>query len=134
MAISCVRTLAGPQRARALAAWLPRTSTMDKTTTAFPERSDTELVRLAVQENHAAFQELVSRYYQRVSGYVYKRVQRADLVEDLAQETFLEAYRTLKAGRPPNHFAGWLYAIAHNCCGKWLRRRRPRLFDPQEAP
>jgi RNA polymerase sigma-70 factor (ECF subfamily) len=122
--------------ARALASRPPRTSTMDKTTSSsgLADLTDAELVQQALQGNNAAFQELTTRYYHRISGYVYKRVQKADVVEDLAQETFLEAFRTLKTGRPPEHFGAWLFAIAHNCCGKWLRRKRPHLFDPNEAP
>jgi RNA polymerase sigma-70 factor (ECF subfamily) len=98
------------------------------------ERTDAELVARFLQGRTDAFQELTTRYYRPVSGFLYKRVQRADVVEDLAQETFLEAFRSLKANRPPERFAAWLFTIAHNCCGKWLRRKRPVLFDPREAP
>jgi RNA polymerase sigma-70 factor, ECF subfamily len=97
-------------------------------------RAEAELAARAGQGDSQAFQELTERYYRRVSAFVLKRVQRPDLVEDLAQETFLEAFRSLRAGRVPDNFAAWLFAIAHNCCGKWLRRRKPRLFDPGEAP
>jgi len=61
-------------------------------------------------------------------------VQRSDLVEDLALETFLEAFRSLKGGRLPEHFSSWLFGIAHNCCGKWLRCKRPVLFSPSDTP
>jgi RNA polymerase sigma-70 factor (ECF subfamily) len=97
-------------------------------------RTDGQLAAQAARGDSQAFQELTVRYYRRVSAFVLKRVQRADLVEDLAQETFLEAFRSLRAGRVPDNFAGWLFTIAHNCCGKWLRRRKPRLFDPDQTP
>ena len=98
------------------------------------EASDAELVEQTMQGVTAAFQTLTVRYYRSVAGFVFKKVNRADLVEDLVQETFLEAFAALKDGKRPNHFSSWLFGIAHHRCGKWLRRKRPALFDPNEAP
>jgi DNA-directed RNA polymerase specialized sigma24 family protein len=94
--------------------------------------SDAELVAQTLQGVTAAFQQLTLRYYRPVGGFILKRVGRPDLVEDLVQETFLEAFQALRQGREPRHFSSWLFGIAHNRCGKWLRRKRPVLFDPQE--
>jgi len=99
-----------------------------------PDSSDAELVAQTLQGVTAAFQVLAVRYYRPVGGFIFKRVGRADLVEDLVQETFLEAFAALKAGKGPTRFSSWLFGIAHNRCGKWLRRKRPALFDPNEAP
>ena len=99
-----------------------------------PEASDAELVRQTMQGVTAAFQVLTERYYRPVAGFIFKKVGRADLVEDLAQETFLEAFASLKAGKGPEKFSSWLFGIAHNRCGKWLGRKRPALFDPDKAP
>jgi RNA polymerase sigma-70 factor (ECF subfamily) len=98
---------------------------------------DAELVAKTLQGDTQAFHELTVRYYRPVAGFIYKRVGQSDLVEDLVQETFLEALQTLKAapsGAGPRHFSSWLFGIAHNRCGKWLRRKRPVLFDPNEVP
>ena len=81
-----------------------------------------------------AFQTLTERYYRPVRGFLYKRVQRLDVVEDLAQDTFLEAFREIKLGQQPGCFSSWLFGIAHNISGKWLRRKRPMLFDPAHSP
>jgi RNA polymerase sigma-70 factor (ECF subfamily) len=96
--------------------------------------NDTDLVARCVRGDAEAFQALAARYYRPVGGFLYKRVQHADVVEDLVQETFLEAFRSLRAGRRPEHFASWLFAVAQHCCGKWLRRRRPVLFATGEPP
>jgi RNA polymerase sigma-70 factor, ECF subfamily len=95
---------------------------------------DGELVTRCLAGDRAAFQELTQRYYRPVCGFLVKRLGRPDLVEDLAQETFLEAYRALKGGTRPVQFSSWLFGIAHNRCGKWLRRKRPTLFPATEPP
>jgi len=99
--------------------------------------SDAELVEKTLHGDMHAFHELTVRYYRPVAGFIFKRVGRPDLVEDLAQETFLEALQALKSApcdARPRHFSSWLFGIAHNRCGKWLRRKRPVLFDPDEVP
>src|SRR5262245_3882561 len=89
--------------------------------------SDASLVAQCLNGRGEAFAPLVQRYYRPVCAFILRRVGQPALVEDLAQETFLEAYRVLQDGRSPEHFASWLFGIAHNRCGKWLRRKRPAL-------
>jgi RNA polymerase sigma-70 factor (ECF subfamily) len=96
--------------------------------------TDAELVPRWADGEREAAHELTVRYYRPVCGFLLKRVQRPDLVEDLAQETFLEALRALHNGTRPAHFGAWLFGVAANRCGKWFRRRRPLLFDPAEPP
>jgi RNA polymerase sigma-70 factor (ECF subfamily) len=98
------------------------------------QAEEAELARRCAAGDADAFRRLTQRYYRPVGGFLYKRVPQPDLVEDLVQETFLEAFRSLRAGRTPEHFSSWLFGIAHNCCGKWLRRKKPVLFDPSAAP
>jgi RNA polymerase sigma-70 factor, ECF subfamily len=99
-----------------------------------PPAGDAELVERTLQGVTEAFHRLTVRYYRPVGGFILKRVGRFDLVEDLVQETFLEAFQALKAGRRPQNFSSWLFGIAHNRCGKWLRRKRLVLFAPDKAP
>jgi RNA polymerase sigma-70 factor (ECF subfamily) len=95
---------------------------------------DADLVARCVQGEACAFHELTVRYYRPVAGFILKRVQQPDLVEDLVQETFLEAYRSLKGNARPTHFSSWLFGIAHNRCGKWFRKKRPALYPATEPP
>lgn len=96
--------------------------------------SDTELASRCLRGDRDAFDALIDRYYRPVCAFLLRRVGRPDVVEDLAQDTFLEAYRALKAGKKPERLSSWLFGIAVNCSGKWLRRRRPMLFDPGQPP
>jgi RNA polymerase sigma-70 factor (ECF subfamily) len=96
--------------------------------------SDEELAQQAARGVTAAFHRLTERYYRPVGGFLFKRVGRPDVVEDLVQETFLEAWQAIQTGRGPRKLSSWLFGIAHNRAGKWLRRKRPILFDPTAAP
>jgi RNA polymerase sigma-70 factor (ECF subfamily) len=96
--------------------------------------SDAELVERTLRGATEAFHELTTRYYRPVAGFIFKRLGRVDQVDDLVQETFLEAFAAMKSGTRPTAFSSWLFGIAHNRCGKWFRRKTPVLFDPGQAP
>src|SRR5947209_18403413 len=96
--------------------------------------SESDLVERTVRGDAEAFELLVHRYYRPVGAFLLKRVGRSDVVEDLVQETFLEAFRALREGRRPDHFSSWLFGIARNRAGRWLRKRKPVLFDPADPP
>src|SRR6516162_3621976 len=81
--------------------------------------AEAQLVQRCLDGDTGAFQALAERYYRPVSAFLCKRVQRLDVVEDLAQETFLAAFRSLRTGQSPRHFSSWLFGIAHNVAGKW---------------
>jgi RNA polymerase sigma-70 factor (ECF subfamily) len=98
------------------------------------QRLEAQLVQRCLTGDARAFGSLAERYYRPIGAFLLRRVQRSDVVEDLAQDTFLEAFAALKTGRGPQHFSSWLFGIAHNIAGKWLRRKRPALFDPAEVP
>src|SRR6476620_4364513 len=93
-----------------------------------------ELVARAGRGDADAFSALAGRYYRPVAAFLLRRVGRPDVVEDLAQETFLEAFRALRDGARPERFSSWLFGVAANRAGKWLRRKKPTLFDPADPP
>ena len=97
-------------------------------------QQERELVGRAVRGDADAFQALAGRYYRPVAAFLLRRVGRPDAVEDLAQETFLEAFRALRDGTRPESFSSWLFGVASNRAGKWLRRKKPTLFDPADPP
>jgi len=93
-----------------------------------------QLVLLAARGDRTAFADLTRRYYRPVASFLFKRAGQADLVEDLTQETFLQAFQSLTSGRKPEHFTSWLFGIAHNCWGKWARRKQVLSFSAAAAP
>ncbi|HEX7271361.1 MAG TPA: sigma-70 family RNA polymerase sigma factor [Casimicrobiaceae bacterium] len=81
-----------------------------------PAVSDAQLIaRVLVQDDRHAFSELVRRHQSTVRACLRKLTcGNAALADDLAQETFLLAYRNLKSFRQEAKFSTWLYRIAYN--------------------
>jgi len=81
-----------------------------------PAVSDAQLIaRVLVQDDRHAFDELVRRHQSTVRACLRKLTTgNAALADDLAQETFLLAYKNLKSFRQEAKFSTWLYRIAYN--------------------
>ncbi len=82
--------------------------------------SDAMLVERAVAGDQGAFELLVIKYQRRIQRLVGRMVRDVDLVEDIAQETFIRAYRALHQFRGDAQFYTWLYRIAVNTAKKFL--------------
>jgi RNA polymerase sigma-70 factor (ECF subfamily) len=82
--------------------------------------SDTLLVQRAVAGDQGAYGLLVLKYQRRIQRLIGRMVRDVDLVEDIAQETFIQAYRALHQFRGDAQFYTWLYRIAVNTAKKFL--------------
>lgn len=82
--------------------------------------SDVMLVERAVAGDQGAFELLVIKYQRRIQRLIGRMVRDVDLVEDIAQETFIRAYRALHQFRGDAQFYTWLYRIAVNTAKKFL--------------
>jgi RNA polymerase sigma-70 factor (ECF subfamily) len=71
-----------------------------------------------------AFAQVFDEYHLRILRYLCSLVGDGDLAEDLAQQTFVKAYRALAEGSPPENLAAWLYTIATRTGLSALRRRK----------
>ena len=97
--------------------------------------SDAELIaRVLASDNRAAFGELVLRHQSAVRLFLRHLTRDAALADDLAQETFLQAYRGLARFRGESSFSTWLLGIAHNHWRNARRRRREIAWEPTELP
>ena len=97
-----------------------------------PTVSDAELLEAILRGERAAFGTLVERYQPLVAAVSYSRTRDASLSEDVAQETFLAAWRQLDQLREPRRLAAWLCGIAKNVARK--ARRKSDRETPSEAP
>lgn len=82
--------------------------------------SDVMLVERAVAGDQHAYELLVIKYQRRIQRLIGRMVRDVDLVEDIAQETFIRAYRALHQFRGDAQFYTWLYRIAVNTAKKFL--------------
>src|SRR6478609_3994857 len=90
-------------------------------------RADFELVKLVQQGHKRSFDLLVIKYQSRVLSIVGRFVRDAAEAQDVAQETFIKAYRAIKSFRGDSAFYTWLYRIAVNTVKNFLvaKKRRP---------
>lgn len=86
--------------------------------------ADLALVAAAAGGDLDAFEKLVQRHQTRLVGYLRGLTNTEVDAEDLAQEAFLRAYRSLKGFRGTSSFRTWLYQIATNVFRNWLEKRR----------
>lgn len=82
--------------------------------------SDSLLVERAQAGDQKAYGLLVLKYQRRIQRLIGRMVRDVDLVEDIAQETFIRAYRALHQFRGDAQFYTWLYRIAVNTAKKAL--------------
>jgi RNA polymerase sigma-70 factor (ECF subfamily) len=92
---------------------------------------DALLVQRAQQGEQRAFEMLVIKYQRRIERLIGRMVRDADLVQDIAQESFIRAYRALPQFRGDSAFYTWLYRIAVNTAKKALvdLKRDPVIFE-----
>jgi RNA polymerase sigma-70 factor, ECF subfamily len=93
--------------------------------------ADALLVERAKRGEVSAFEMLVVKYQRRIERLIGRMVRDSDLVQDIAQETFIRAYRALPQFRGESAFYTWLYRIAVNTAKKALveKKRDPVVFE-----
>src|SRR5277367_2822051 len=84
---------------------------------------DARLVELSRDGNRDAFGQLVARYQSPICALAYSACGDISQSEDLAQETFIIAWRKLCDLKEPARFKSWLYGIARNLVNNAFRRQ-----------
>jgi len=93
------------------------------------EQSDLELVRRVQRGERGAFDLLVLRYQHKVVKLVARLLRDPTEAEDVAQESFVKAYRALGSFRGDSAFYTWLYRIAVNTARNTMASRQRRPLD-----
>ncbi|MGZ5252643.1 MAG: sigma-70 family RNA polymerase sigma factor, partial [Caldimonas sp.] len=97
--------------------------------------ADAPLIERVKQGDVKAFEMLVVKYQRRIERLVGRMVRDVDLVPDIAQETFIRAYRAIPQFRGDSAFYTWLYRIAVNTAKKALMelKRDPLVTESARA-
>ena len=98
-----------------------------------PLDPDAELMLRVKQGDAAAFERLVDKYKQPITNLLYRTVRDATEAEDLAQNVFLQVYKSADRYRVEAKFSTWLYTIARNLCLNEIRRRSRHPAESIEA-
>lgn len=91
---------------------------------------DHQLLAATLTGDEAAFKELVRRYQNQITNYVYRMLNDYDRAVDLAQETFVRVYTSAERYQATYSFSTYIYRIAHNLAISELRQRKRRRLIP----
>lgn len=95
-------------------------------------KDDQYYIEQVLQGNAAAFSYLVEKYQDLIYGLALKMLRNAEDAEELAQDSFVKAYRSLNSYRQKSKFSTWLYSITYNGCITLLRKRKVEVRSLDE--
>ncbi|HVY76056.1 MAG TPA: sigma-70 family RNA polymerase sigma factor [Puia sp.] len=91
------------------------------------ELTDTEIISRVLLGEQAMYAKLVERYQNYVFTLVIRFIPNREDAEEVAQDVFVKAYRSLADFRGDSKFSTWLFTIARTSCISFLRKKRPDL-------
>jgi RNA polymerase sigma-70 factor (ECF subfamily) len=97
----------------------------------FNHQNDDKLVSKAKKGDLYSFDLLVKRYQKRIYFLAYRMVKNHDAADDIAQETFINAYRGIKSFKTGYSFYSWLYRICVNLSINFLKRQKYLIPESQ---
>lgn len=107
---------------------MPQTPDPDVSSTAISSAEEDALLIARISsgdQEQEAYAALVEKYWKVVVGWVIPRVRDREEAEEVAQEAFIKAFRSLDRLESPRSFLAWLLKIATNCSRDHLRSRKP---------
>jgi RNA polymerase sigma-70 factor, ECF subfamily len=103
----------------------------DQTLTEPVAKIDDHALLAATQAgDETAFQEIVRRYRNQITSYVYRMIDDYEKAVDIAQETFVRVYMNVDRYQATYSFSTYIYRIAHNLAITELRQRKRRKLIP----
>lgn len=90
--------------------------------------SDVELARDLLRGSPSAFERFVEVYHGKLFRYTFTMCRHREDAEEVAQETLLKVFESLRQLRDPVRLKSWVFRIAKNAC---LMKRRKSVFAPQ---
>jgi RNA polymerase sigma factor (sigma-70 family) len=85
---------------------------------------DDELARRFREGDAAAFEALLDRYSRSIYNFALRFLGDSADADDVAQQTFIQAFESLPPSRPDSSLRPWLFHVARNKCIDLLRKRR----------
>ncbi|MCX5785203.1 MAG: RNA polymerase sigma factor [Elusimicrobia bacterium] len=100
------------------------------------ENTDIPLIQRCLANDSGAFEVLLDRYKKQIFSFIFRLIRNPEDAEDLAQDTFIKAFRNLNSYNSSYPFITWLFRIAHNTCVDFLRAKKPQTLsiDDENTP
>ena len=95
---------------------------MEATGSKLTDLSDTDLVKLALEQNQAAYIVLYTRYNVGVRSHISRYVSQKEDIEDICLESFQKAFSQIGTYNPEYKFSTWMYRIARNTAFDYLSK------------
>lgn len=86
--------------------------------------SDGQLISDYLEGNERALSILVDRYLKDVYNFAYRLTHNKQAAEDVAQESFIKAWKHIRRYRQDSDFKTWIFTIARNTAIDWLRQKK----------
>jgi RNA polymerase sigma factor (sigma-70 family) len=87
-------------------------------------KEDLKLINLALDGDQSAYVRLMKKYKSTINHVLFRVVQDPDEVEDITQEVFINAFKSLKSFKKEYSFFSWIYKIALNKGIDYLRKKK----------
>ena len=89
--------------------------------------SDNELISRVLRGDHQAYKVLVERYQHYIFTLAFRLTQSREDAEEIAQDVFVKAFRSLADFKGGSKFSTWIYTIAHNTSITKLRKKKLKI-------
>ncbi|MBI5395273.1 MAG: sigma-70 family RNA polymerase sigma factor [Verrucomicrobia bacterium] len=99
-----------------------------------PLDPDAELMVKVRRGSRAAFETLMTKYHKPVINMIFQSISDPVEAEDLAQNVFLQIWKTRSRYKPTAKFSTWLFTIARNMCLNEVRRRARHRAESLDQP
>ncbi len=96
------------------------------------QNNDDQLISEYLEGDEQALGVLIDGYLPDLYNFAFKLTRDLQAAEDIAQESFIKAWKNIRRYRPGNNFRAWLFCIARNTAIDWLRKKRDLAFSDFE--
>jgi len=93
------------------------------------QETDLELITAVLRGNSSTYAVLMKRHQRFVFTLALRFTKNREDAEEVAQDCFIKAYRSLGTFKQSSKFTTWLYTITYNCAMTALRKKRPDTFS-----
>ena len=87
------------------------------------KNEDVNLIQRILSGDEGAFTALMERHRKWIHSLAWREIGDFHAAQEITQDTFIQAFKSLPSLRDPNRFSGWLHVIAKRQCIEWLRRK-----------